>query len=111
MTEWTEQEIRRVYSEILRRMQLSEEFRNLALRDANAAFEAVSGKRFPVELRLRFCMSEGEPQAVLNEGLRAGELSDGELQQVAGGVQSELYEQFARVFLGDNLDTAEHWRL
>ena len=65
-------------------------FRKLALTDPNAAIERVAGKPVPAGTRIKFVESEGAhftiilPQMARSD---VSELSDAELEQVAGGAR------------------------
>ncbi len=87
MNEWNEQEVQKALEEIGRRSATDPEFRALALRDANAAIAAVSPFPVPEVFKVRFVENEGANlTVVLPDPANAdGELSDSELEQVAGG--------------------------
>lgn len=86
-TEWTPQEIQRVIEESIRRGKTDQQFRSLALSNPRAAVEQVAGKPVPEGLRVKFFDGSGEhlsiilPEYVEDES----ELSDTQLEQVAGG--------------------------
>ena len=96
MSEWSPSEIRRTIEEIKRRSLIDPEFRALALSDSLAAIAKVNPRPVPEGLRIRFMESH---QAVRESGKsefiktialpdlldRVLELSEEELQEVAGG--------------------------
>lgn len=92
MAEQVSQEIRekagRVIGEMLAKAIQDEEFRKLALQDFSAAYKAHSGKDLPEGTNIRIVEAgQGNPEAGLYEIPNiSDELSDEDLEQVAGGV-------------------------
>ena len=85
---WQVQEINDTIQKAIKLSTTDKEFRQLALTDPNAAIERVAGKPVPPGTRIRFLDSAGYhftiilPEMVRGE---SSELSDAELEQVAGG--------------------------
>ncbi len=85
--QWTSEEIDRVIRETVRRGQTDAEFRALALKDPNMAVMKVAGRAIPESLKIKFFDGTGAHVSVVLPELQAedGELSDTQLEQVAGG--------------------------
>jgi hypothetical protein len=87
MPEWNEAEAQKTLAEIAKRVQTDPEYRKLALKDPNAAIAKVNPTPVPAGFKVQFVDNEGAnltivlPDALSTEG----ELSDAELEQVAGG--------------------------
>jgi hypothetical protein len=87
---WQVQEINEAIQKAIKLSTTDKEFRQLALSDPNAAIERVAGKPVPPGTRIRFLDSAGYHFTImLPEMARAesSELSDAELEQVAGGAR------------------------
>jgi hypothetical protein len=84
---WTEEDAKRVYREVLKRSVSDVTFRNLAIRDAAAAIAEIDPKPLPPGYKVRFVDNEGANQTIVLPDIPPanGELSDAELEQVAGG--------------------------
>ena len=84
---WTEQTIQDTFKKIVERASTDQNFRKLALSRPNEAVEQVSGMAVPPGVNLRFVDNAGASYTlVLPDARKAGsELSDAELEQVAGG--------------------------
>ncbi len=87
MAEWNEAEAEKVLAQISKRAATDPEFRKEALSDPKSAVKKLSGQDVPPNFKLRFVENQGAnltlvlPDPVSKEG----ELSDSELEQVAGG--------------------------
>ncbi|MEM8960968.1 MAG: hypothetical protein AAGD38_05780 [Acidobacteriota bacterium] len=86
-TEWTQEENRKVMAEVARRSATDPEFRALCFADPSAAIAQVAGRPVPEGVNIRFIDNQGaDLTVVLPDPVKAeGELSDEELEEVAGG--------------------------
>ena len=83
---WTEEETQSAIHAALKRAATDAEFRQLALQDANAAVQQITGKTLPEGFRVRVLERAGyDVTLVLPDPAETGELADAELEQVAGG--------------------------
>jgi hypothetical protein len=87
MKDWTNDELQQMIAKIFQRAAVDPEFRALALRDSAAAISQVSSKSLPTNISYRFVDNSGPVKTVpLPDPARdADELSDAELENVAGG--------------------------
>ncbi len=83
----TTQEAEQAIAQIVKRAQTDSKFRQLCLSDPNAAAHEATGKDLPDGFTLRFVENQGaDLTVVLPDMIDANaELSDAELEQVAGG--------------------------
>jgi hypothetical protein len=86
-TEWTQEAINDAFRRIAERATSDPEFRNLALSRPAEAVKEATGKQVPSGVNIRFVDNAGADFTVVlpDAKSRAGELSDAELEQVAGG--------------------------
>ena len=83
---WTVEETQAAINAALKRAATDAAFRELALKDANAAVQEMTGKPLPEGFRVRVLERAGyDVTLVLPDPAEAGELGDAELEQVAGG--------------------------
>jgi len=85
---WEVSEINEAIQKAIKLSTTDAAFRKLALTDPNAAIERVAGKPVPPGTRIKFVESGGAHfTIILPEMVRSdvSELSDAELEQVAGG--------------------------
>jgi hypothetical protein len=84
--EWTVEHTQAAIDAALKRAATDAEFRQLALKDASAAVQQVTGKPLPESFRVRVLERAGyDVTLVLPDLAETGELADEELEQVAGG--------------------------
>jgi hypothetical protein len=85
--EWTKEETDRVAMEAKKRSIKDPEFRALALSNPHAAVAKINATPFPAGYKVRFIEQAGFNVTVLlpDPNSRVEELSDAELEQVAGG--------------------------
>ena len=86
MTEWNQQEIDKAYGEIYQRSKRDADFRKLVLEKPKEAIKQITGKEVPEKFKLKIV--ESDPNYALTLLLpefMGDELSDDELEQVAGG--------------------------
>jgi hypothetical protein len=83
----TVQEADSILEEVVKRAQSDLEFRQLCLSDPNSATKKVTDKDIPEGFKLRFVENQGADLTVVLPDLidANAELSDEELEQVAGG--------------------------
>ena len=86
--EWNEQEAQKTLAELVKKATTDPEFRALALSNPNAAIGKINPLPIPANYKIRFVDNAGANlTVVLPDPVAAtGELSDSELEQVAGGV-------------------------
>lgn len=87
MEHWNEHEWNKVLEELAQRAAKDPEVRELALRDAGAAVQAVTGRHAPAGYAIK-CVTNGEQSKtlVLPPFIpEIQELTDVDLEQVAGG--------------------------
>jgi hypothetical protein len=87
-TKWTPEDTKLVAAAIMRRSATEPAFREKALKNPNAAIQEVAGKPLPTGVTVRFV--ENQPGATMTFVLpypvsASKELSEQELEQVAGG--------------------------
>ncbi len=86
MATMNESELQEALREVLRRSTMHPEFRNLALERPAAAFGQVAPKSLPKGVEFRFVDNSGPVKTfVLPDPVATGELSEAELDEVAGG--------------------------
>jgi len=87
MAEWNEAEAQKTLNEVTKRVQTDPAFRKLALSDPNAAIAKVNPAPIPPGFKIQFVESEGANLTIVlpDPVSKNGELSDVELEQVAGG--------------------------
>jgi hypothetical protein len=84
--EWTVEQTQAAIDAALKRAATDAAFRELALKDASAAVQAITGKPLPEGFRVRVLERAGyDVTLVLPEPAETGELADAELESVAGG--------------------------
>ena len=85
--EWTDEEAKKVEVAVKRQAMKDPEFRALALSNPNAAIAKINSTPLPTGFKVRFVDNAGANRTiVLPDPLaRVDELSDAELEQVAGG--------------------------
>jgi len=85
----TKPEIQSAIREVLKRSIVDPEFRKLAIQDGRGAISKVSTKTLPPDLDFRFMDNSGKVKTVTlpDPATGAAELSDAELEQVAGGCE------------------------
>jgi hypothetical protein len=83
----TTQEAEQAIAQIVKRAQTDSEFRQLCLNDSNAAAQEATGKDIPEGFSLRFVENQNADLTVVLPDMidTNAELSDAELEQVAGG--------------------------
>jgi hypothetical protein len=87
-TQWTQESIQENLKRIIDRATTDKEFRSLALANPGKAVEQVAGMPIPPGVKLQFVDNAGaNDTVVLPDMLKASssELSDAQLEQVAGG--------------------------
>lgn len=87
MKSWTNDELQQMLLKIIRRTAIDPEFRALALRDGSAAISKVTSKPLPKDITYQFVDNSGHIRIVPlpDPVLDADELSECELEDVAGG--------------------------
>lgn len=98
------QQVEQGISEVLNRSTTDLEFRKQLLSDPRAALSAHFGREIPATTDIRFIDPKGVPTVVLPDVAGSGELSEGELETVAGGLIPALIGIGAGLYvLGDLL--------
>ena len=87
MAEWNEAEAQRTLTEVTKRTQTDPAFRKLALSNPNAAISKVNPTPIPPGFKIQFVESEGANLTIVlpDANSKEGELSDVQLEHVAGG--------------------------
>src|ERR1700730_17327652 len=87
MSEWTHEEASHATAELIKRATTDKEFRDLALSDPAAAVAKIDPRPLPAGFQVQVVAADGANMTVVLPDLipNAGELSDAELEQVAGG--------------------------
>ena len=87
MAEWSYEDGKQAMNEAVRRSATDPSFRKLLLTDVNKAVEKVAGKPVPPNFKIRVLeKGNADMTLILPDPVAAGgELSDKELEQVAGG--------------------------
>jgi len=88
MSQWTTAEADHILEQVIKRSMEDPEYRALALKDANAAIAQLTPKPLPQGFTVRFVDNAGASRTfVLPDAAPSNaELSDAELEQVAGGL-------------------------
>jgi hypothetical protein len=87
MAEWNEAEAQKTLTEVSKRTQTDPEFRKLALSNPSAAISKVNSTPLPSGFKVRFVDNNGANLTVVlpDAESKEGELSDVQLEHVAGG--------------------------
>jgi len=89
MEGWTDAELREVVTEVMRRATVDPVFRQMAVTDSQGAIAAVTSKTLPHGIEFKFVDNTGRVKTVPLPDpvceIFSDELSDEELDQVAGG--------------------------
>ena len=87
MSEWTVEEQQKVMAEVVKKAATDAEFRARCFADPSGAIEEVAGKPVPEGHKIQFVDGSGYDVTLVLPGLveESGELSDEDLEQVAGG--------------------------
>jgi hypothetical protein len=88
--EWNEKEAQATLAEVVKRSTTDPEYRALLLSDPDAAIAKVNPLPVPPNFKIRFVDNAGANLTVVlpDPVSNSGELSDAELEQVAGGAGS-----------------------
>jgi len=91
MKYWKNEELQHVLAEVARRSATDPEFRALALRDATNAISRINPNALPKDVIFKFVDNSGSTKTIplpdpVNDA--SDELSDDELEKVAGGGDS-----------------------
>ena len=87
MKPWTQDEQKKALEAFARKASTDAKFRELALKNPTAAVKEVSGKELPQGFNIKAVARNGADLVVVVPDLvkAGGELSDSELEKVAGG--------------------------
>ena len=91
-------EAEQAIEQIIKRAQTNIQFRQLCLDNPNLAALEVTGKDIPEGFTLRFVENQGADLTVVLSDLSDSdaELSDAELEQVAGGAKTPTYQKLRK---------------
>lgn len=90
MGEWTKEEMGKVLLDLKKKAMQDAAFRELALTDAAAAIKEIAGKDLPNGMKLKFVENDRGHMTIVLPDLAAGEMSEEDLDQVAGGTLTAL---------------------
>ena len=83
---WTEEKIKEVYEATMRAAMTDEEFRTALLADPKKAIEKLTGAALPEGFKLKVLEEDPDcDMTILLPPMLGDELSDEEMEQVAGG--------------------------
>ena len=83
---WTEKEINEAIEVVSKKAATDKEFRKLCLENPNEAVKQVYGKEIPEEFKIKIIENEpGYDETFVLPDFIGGELSDDDLDKVAGG--------------------------
>jgi hypothetical protein len=87
MAEWTQEEAHKTSQELIKRATTDKAFRELALKDPAAAIAKINPTPLPAGYKIQIVERDHADLTVVVPDFvpNAGELSDAELEQVAGG--------------------------
>ncbi len=86
MVEWTQEEIEQVIEKVKELSVKDSAFRKLCLENPNEAIKKAAGKEIPAGIVIKFIENVGAHMTiVLPDAPASGELSDNDLESVAGG--------------------------
>jgi hypothetical protein len=87
MAEWTREEANRTINDVAKRATKDAAFRGLALKDPVAAIAKVNPTPIPTGFKIRFVDNAGANLTIVlpDAAPAEGELSDSQLEEVAGG--------------------------
>ena len=88
MNEWTEEELKEVLQKTIAKANIDVEFRKLCLENSRKAIGQMTEKEIPEDFALKFAENEETAIVMLPAfGTPEGELSDDDLEQIAGGTR------------------------
>ena len=86
MSNWTEEKVLKTLEEIGKKATTDAEFRKLCLNNPGAAVKKVSGEDLPEGLKINVVENAGAHMTFVLPDMVTGELNEGDLDKVAGGV-------------------------
>lgn len=91
-TQWTQEESEHVEKEIRKRAMTDPQFRTLALSNPSAAISQINSKPLPTGYKVRCVEAAGFTRTIVlpDPVSSAEELSDADLEQVAGGSRNNV---------------------
>jgi len=105
MSQWTQDAMNEVLKQIFRRASTDLSFRELCLSQPEAAIRQVTSQALPEGFKVRFVDNAGaDATFVLPDFLEDSELSDAQLEAVAGGKKKKKKDKDK----DDDDDDAEH---
>ena len=89
MISWTQEEVGQAMEKVKELSLKDSAFRQLCLENPNAAIKKAAGKEVPIGVGIKFIENAGAHMTVvLPDAPASGELSEGELDSVAGGAHA-----------------------
>ena len=90
VSDWTKEELEKVLLDLKKKAMQDAAFRQMALSDAPAAIKEIAGKDLPEGMKLKFVENDGGYMTIVLPDLAAGEMSEEDLDKVAGGTLTAL---------------------
>ena len=85
MSNWSKEELEKALLDVKKKAIRDADFRKLALSDASAAVKEAAGKELPSGVKLKFVENDGARMTIILPDLVEDEMSEEELDKVAGG--------------------------
>ena len=95
---WTEEKINEVYEEVMRAAVTDEEFRAALIAEPTVAIEKLTGEKLPEGFKLKVLEEDADSDmTILLPPMLDDELTDEDMEQVAGGGISDIVEKTKHV--------------
>lgn len=101
MSSWSKEELEKTLLEVKKKAIRDADFRKLALLDAASAVKEVAGKDLPSGVKLKFAENDGAHMTIVLPDMVEGEMSEDDLDKVAGGTATSVSEFCTTVCFGE----------